>query len=257
MFSTLSNFAENRLQCRRIKTATLLDVSCYKVFLSTNCHWGVEMSSKTECNVEEGLRWRYATKRFDSSRKIDQHKWEPIEKALVLSPSSYGLQPWKFVVITDQSVKEELVSASYGQKQPKDCSHLVVISRLTELTEEYIEHYIDRMSDVRKVPREKLEQLRTTLLEFKRARKPEQLQDWMSRQCYIALGTLMTTAALHQVDNCPMEGFLPAEYDRILKLPEKGCTSVVLCALGYRADDDKFAQMSKVRFPHDEVIVRI
>jgi nitroreductase len=215
------------------------------------------MNARTECDVEELLRWRYATKRFDGSRKIDQQTWEKLEKALLLTPSSYGLQPWKFVIVTDQSIKEELVGASYGQGQPRDCSHLVVISRLTELTDEHIERHIDRMADVRKVPKEKLEQLRTTLLDFKKGRKPEQLQDWMSRQCYIALGNLMTTAAVHRIDNCPMEGFVSADYDRILKLTEKGCTSVVLCALGYRAEDDKYGQMAKVRFPDEEVIVRV
>src|SRR5690606_1468916 len=114
------------------------------------------MPSQVTESIVQSMQWRYATKRFDSSRRIPSETWSLIEQALLLSPSSYGLQPYKFVVVTDQKVKESLVPHSWNQGQPADCSHLVVFARLATLTPEHVEHYLDRIVEVRQVARDAL-----------------------------------------------------------------------------------------------------
>lgn len=214
-------------------------------------------NTQTCDSIVDALRWRYATKKFDPSKKIAPEIWQKLQSALVLSPSSYGMQPYKFVVVTDQKVKEELVSATRGQTQPRDCSHLVVFSRLAKVDAAHVEHYVKRLVEVRNVAEDTVAGLKNILLDFVTNTPEERLANWSARQCYIALGNLMTVASALQVDNGPMEGFVAEEYDRILQLPEKGLRSVVLCALGYRAPDDKYAQLAKVRLPESELIVKI
>jgi nitroreductase len=215
------------------------------------------MPVETQQDIVAALQWRYATKKFDPSRKINAATWSKIEESMILSASSFGLQPWKFVVITDQSIKDQLPAISWNQKQPADCSHLVVLSRLTALTPEYIEKYVAYNAQVKNVPPDSLKMHKDMMLNFANSQSKEHLESWMERQVYIALGTLLTTAALLDVDACPMEGLDRAAYDRLLGLPEKGCTAVVMCALGYRAADDKYAALPKVRFPQSELIIRI
>lgn len=205
----------------------------------------------------EALQWRYATKRFDASHKIPAEIWTQIRDALILSPSSYGIQPWKFVVVTDQKKKEELVAACYGQGQSADCSHFVVISRLDKLTPQYVDDHLARTRELRGVSEESQKGLRDILMNFVANMSEDRAENWMARQCYIALGTLMTAAALLKVDNCPMEGFEGDKVDAILDLPAKGCRSVVCCALGYRSPDDKYATMKKVRFEPSDVVIEI
>lgn len=208
-------------------------------------------------NVVDALNWRYATKKFDPSKKISDAIWQQIERGLLLTPSSYGLQPWKFVVITDPNIKKQLPAASYNQPQPETCSHLVVFCRLSKLDEQHVNDYVARISEVRGVPLDSLNSFKKVLMDFVGSTPQDRLEDWMARQCYIALGNLMSIASQFKVDNCPMEGLDREEYDRILDLPAKGCRSVVMCALGYRAEDDKYAKLAKVRFDSSRVIVRI
>lgn len=214
-------------------------------------------ASSTEHDLSTALRWRYATKKFDEKRKIDAELWSKIEEALILTPSSFGLQPWKFVVITDPVIKAKLPEFSWNQMQVVQCSHLLVICRLANMSEDYVNAYADYVAEVRGMPRESVDMLRNMMLGFLRGASEERLADWMSRQCYIALGNLMTVASDLGVDNCPMEGFSAADYDRILGLTEKGLRSVVACALGYRAADDKYASLKKVRFASEKLLLHI
>lgn len=214
-------------------------------------------NTQTGYSVVPDLNWRYATKKFDPAKKISPDVWNQIEDALRLSPSSYGLQPYKFVVVTDSKVKEELVAHSWDQRQVADCSHLVVFSRLASLTAEHVHHYLKHIERDRNVTPESLKQYAGMMLGFVERTPEAQRNEWMTRQAYIALGNLMTSASALHVDNCPMEGFIAAEYDKLLGLEAKGLRSVVLCALGYRAEDDKYAKLPKVRFPADELFIRI
>ena len=204
------------------------------------------------------LRWRYATKQFDASKKIPAETWSALEEALILTPSSFGLQPWKFIVVTDQAVKQELVAASWRQTQPADCSHHVIFAAKTNVTEADVDHFLERQVEVRGGSLEALTGYRNVIVGF--AGKGAQegwLKDWAIRQCYIAIGNFMTSAAVLGIDTCPMEGIAADQYDRILGLAGSGYTTAVACAAGYRAASDKYATEAKVRFPASELIQRI
>jgi nitroreductase len=210
---------------------------------------------KSANDIVDCLQWRYATKKFDANKKLDEATYQKLEEALRLSASSFGLQPWKFVVVTDPEIKKQLPAHSWGQMQPQDCSHLVVISRISDIDAEYVDHYIETIATARGVAKESLSSYADMMKGF--LKNPIDKKHWMEKQCYIALGTLLTAAAALGVDTCPMEGFDAEAYDRILGLKEKGCNSVVVCPLGYRAADDKYAQAAKVRFPAEKVVIKI
>ncbi|MGB0144947.1 MAG: NAD(P)H-dependent oxidoreductase [Akkermansiaceae bacterium] len=200
------------------------------------------------------LTWRYATKKFDPTKSIPEEAITALTSSLVLTPSSFGLQPWHFLIIRDPSIREELLPNSWGQAQVTECSHFVVLAAKSETTEADIDNFLDRTVAVRGGQIDQLNPYRDMMIGFtKNMDEAERLQ-WAKLQTYIALGQLMTSAAVLGIDACPMEGINPAEYDRILKLPEKGYTTSVACALGYRADDDKYSSAPKVRFEEDEVV---
>lgn len=207
----------------------------------------------------EQLHWRYAVKRFDTERRISESDWETLEKALLLAPSSYGLQPWKFYVVTDPEVKKQLRAQSYDQPQIVECSHLVVISALKDADAEAIERLLDRIIEVRGTPPEELEVLKNMMHgSQKTAREQGVLNDWSARQCFIALGFLLSSAALRGIDACPMEGFVPEKYDEILGIEDEGYFSVVACALGFRdLENDWLGKLEKVRYDASDVIKRI
>lgn len=207
--------------------------------------------------ILDALNWRYATKKFDPTKTIPPETWSALEASLVLAPSSIGLQPWRFLVVTDPELKERLVAASYGQPQPRDCSHFVVFAARRDLDATYVDLHLARTAEVRGVTIESLASFRAMVMGYvDQARKAGNIAAWNSRQVYIALGQLMTSAALIEIDTCPMEGMEPAKYDEILGLTRTEHHTVVACALGYRAADDKYAAIPKVRFKAEEVIVR-
>lgn len=206
--------------------------------------------------VVEQLRWRYATKKFDPARKIPPDTWAALEQALVLTPSSYGLQPWKFVVVTDPAVKAQLPSHSWGQRQPQDCSHMVVLTLKADLGEVDVDRYLARIGEVRGQTVESLAGYKRVMM-GSLTDPTLAVNEWAARQVYIALGQFMACAALLGVDTCPMEGIDPAKYDEVLGIGTHGYRTVVGCAAGYRAVDDKYAQTPKVRFKTEDVVQRI
>jgi nitroreductase len=208
------------------------------------------MPSTPPSAILEALAFRYATKQFDATRKIGEEMWATLEQSLVLTPSSFGLQPWKFLVITDHALREELVPHTWGQRQVADCSHLVVMAVRISVDEAYIDKFIRRVAEVRGITAESLAGYRGMIAGSLSMMTP----DWAAKQAYIGLGQFMLAAALVGVDTCPMEGFVPAKYDEILGLTEQGLTTAVLCPAGYRAADDKYASTPKVRWPAADVI---
>ena len=204
------------------------------------------------------LNWRYATKAFDPARKIPAETWKTLQEVLILSPSSFGLQPYKFLVIENPAIREQLLPHSWGQRQVVDASHLVVFAARTSVRDVQIDHYIDRIVEVRGIPRDSLDALRGMMGASLTSPGGEaRIPAWAAHQAYIAIGNLMTSAALLSVDTCPIEGFVPAEYDAILGLKDEGYTAVVVAALGYRSAEDKYANFPKVRFPAAELIKKI
>ena len=204
------------------------------------------------------LHWRYATQKFDPAKKIPEATWHALENSLVLSPSSIGLQPWKFFIVTDPATKARLRPAAWNQAQVEECSHFVVFAVRKNLDGEHVDRHVARIAEVREVARETLEKFaKMALRNLDDARAEGRLDTWQTHQIYIALGSFVASAGVLGVDACAMEGFEPAKFDEILGLAGTGFVSVVACAAGYRAADDPRAAHKKVRFKPDEVIVRI
>jgi nitroreductase len=206
----------------------------------------------------EALQWRCATKKFDPAKKIPADLWATLEQALVLAPSSFGLQPWKFVVVQDAATRLKLCTASWGQTQPVECSHYVVFAVRKNLGAEHVDRYLDRIVEVRGGTKDALKGYRDIMLgSLEKARAGGYLDVWQSHQVYIALGQFMASAALLGVDTCPMEGIEPSKYDEILGLAAQGCTTLCAGAAGYRSADDKYAATKKVRFKPADVIQHV
>jgi nitroreductase len=206
----------------------------------------------------DALNWRYATKKFDSVRKIPGATWTALEESLVLTPSSFGAQPWKFIVVNNPELRAKLVPASWGQTQVVDASHLIVLAFKKDLDEAHITRYMQRTAEVRGTTVESMDPFKKIIMgSLDGARAKGFLDVWQSRQVYIALGQFMTAAALLGIDTCPMEGIDPAKYDEILGLTGTGYTTLCACPAGYRAADDKYATTPKVRFPKSEVVVHL
>lgn len=200
------------------------------------------------------LNWRYATKQFDASRKIPAETWDVIEDSLVLTPSSFGLQPWKFLVVENPAVRAKLLPDSWNQPQVTEASHFVVLTARTDLTMTDIDAWISRMAEVQDKGAEAVAPLKGMIVGFAERMSEEDRREWNVRQVYIALGQLMATAAMLGIDACPLEGISTAGYDRVLGLEGSGYATAVACALGYRAEDDKYASTPKARFERAKVI---
>lgn len=202
----------------------------------------------------DALKWRYATKKFDPSRRIPAETWETLEHSLALTPSSFGLQPWQFLVVETPATREALRAESWGQAQLTDASHLVVFTARTDLGDEDVGRWIERLSEVQSTSLETLAPLRSVITGFINPMSPEQRQAWNTRQVYIALGQFMAAAAILGIDTCPLEGINPAGYDRVLGLENSGYATAVGCAVGYRDSADRHASLPKARFAREAVI---
>jgi len=201
------------------------------------------------------LEWRYAAKSFDPQKKISASDWVALERALVLTPSSYGLQPWKFLVIQDAPLREKLKAVSWNQKQVTECSHYVIFLQKTEMKEEYISQYMAKIAETRGVALETLEGFRKGIISDVIEGPRSKIQkEWMARQSYIALGNFMTAAATLRIDTCPMEGLDAGKYDEILLPHGSGFQTVMACAAGYRNPKDALASAKKVRFSLDKMV---
>ena len=206
--------------------------------------------------IIEDLKWRYACKKFNNDKKISEADFTDLLESLRLTASSYGLQPWKFVVVENKDLREQLVAASYHQTQVKDASHLIVMCKLSDYNEEFVQSFIEDTAKTREQSLESLEKFKDMLLKV--VQKPkEQVDIWAKKQIYIALGNFLTVCAAMKIDCCPMEGFQSKKYNEILGLDKLGLSSVLVCPVGYRADDDKYADSPKVRFPLSDLVISI
>jgi nitroreductase len=214
------------------------------------------MANVTGESVLEALNWRYAVKKFDATKKIPDKDWQTLLHALRLSPSSYGLQPWKFISVEDKALREKLKPHAYGQSQITDASHLIVFAYRTDVTEADVDRFIADVKAKRpQMPDAAIKGYRESMVgDLVKGPRHGMIATWTSRQLYISLGVLLTSAALLRVDACPMEGFVPKEFDEILGLDKLGYASAAMCTLGYRAADDKYAHLPKVRYDAAQVI---
>lgn len=207
--------------------------------------------------IIDDLNWRYATKAFDPEKKVSEEDLETLLESLRLTPSSFGLQPWAFVVVETQEILDQLVPVSWNQQQVAQASHTVVLCRKDSMDEAYVDSYIADLCQKRGMKIEDMGGFSKVIKDFLSKHSEESLINWMSDQVYIALGQLMAIAATMKIDACPMEGFDSNAYDEILGLKEKGLRSVVVCPVGYRASDDKYAALTKIRWELDDVIVKM
>lgn len=215
------------------------------------------MPATSSTQLLNALNWRYATKMFDTNKKLTAEQWNTLEQSLVLTPSSFGLQPWRFVVVTDKALREQLKPASWGQSQTTDASHFVVLAARTKIDANDIESFIQLTATTRGMPASALEQYKGMMMgSLTQGPRASQALEWAARQCYIALGNLMTSAAMLGIDTCPMEGIDPVAYDKILNLSGTGYQTVVACAVGFRSSEDKYAHAKKVRYPASQVVIK-
>jgi nitroreductase len=203
------------------------------------------------------LNWRYATKKFDETKKVSQEQLNTLLTAIQLSPSSAGLQAYRVIVVSDPKVKEQLREAAYGQQQLTTSSHVLVFAAETGLDSEYVKTYIDRIAEIRGVDRANLEVFESNINNNVSKMDDETKTTWNKKQSYIALGVLVSAAADLGIDACGMEGFDAAKFDEILGLKEKGLTTAVIAPIGFRAEDDHFSKAAKVRRPLEELFIHI
>lgn len=197
------------------------------------------------------LNWRFATKKFDPEKKVPQADLDRVLEAIRMTPSSYGLQIYHFFVITDQKLKDQIKEVSYHQDQVSDCSHLLVMCARTDL-DKRVDEYVELVAEIQSTDPQANEKLREHLHKSMQS-KAKDLFRYVSNQVYIALGFAMAACSELGIDSCPMEGFEPAEVDRLLKLPPH-MKSVLLLPIGYRAEPSKRA---KVRFAKEDLITFI
>ncbi len=201
------------------------------------------------------LKWRYATKKFDAEKTVAEDKIQILKKAFNLTATSYGLQPLKLVVVKDKPLQQELMAASYNQKQVGTASHVLVICIEKTVGKTFIENYFKTVKDVRQTPDEILHPFRESLVGNFEQKPVDEVKTWATHQAYLVLGTLLTVCAVEEIDSCPMEGFQAEEYGKILDLEKYNLEAVLSLPVGYRAADDFFAELKKVRRPLDETII--
>lgn len=215
------------------------------------------MAESTPASVVAALRWRYATKHFKADQKIPAETWAALKETLILTPSSFGLQPWKFFIIENPDMRADLRAKSWGQGQVTDASHFVVFATRTDVSQADIDNWVAKLGEVQSTPVEALAPMKGMIEGFVGSMPIEARQAWNTRQVYIALGQFMTAAAMLGVDTCPMEGLDAGAYDEILGLKGSGYATAVACAVGYRSADDHTATRPKARFDSDTLIARI
>ena len=205
----------------------------------------------------ENLEWRYAVKKFDDQKILEEQKINILKQAFNLTATSYGLQPIKLLIIKNKRIQRQLVDYSYNQQQILQASHLLVICIDTKLKESDVEKYFERVKEIRKTPDEIISSFREYLKTVISGKSSQDLVLWAKNQAYLALGNLLTVCANEKIDSCPMEGFIPKKYDEILGLKEKNLASVLALPIGYRAEDDMKTHQMKVRKKIEDIVIEI
>ncbi|WP_017257478.1 NAD(P)H-dependent oxidoreductase [Pedobacter arcticus] len=207
--------------------------------------------------IIDSLNWRYATKSFNGDKKLTDNQLDGLLSAIQLAPSSFGLQPYKVIVVEDQKVKEQLKAAAYGQAQLTDASHIFVFAIEKNFSEKHVDSFIANIAETRGVAVADLKGFSDVMKGTVNSRSAEELDVWNSRQAYIGLGVLLETAALNRIDACPMEGFDNAKFDEILGLQIENLHAVAIAAVGFRAADDVYQHYTKVRKAKDNLFIHI
>ncbi len=208
-------------------------------------------------NILESLKWRYATKVFDTTKKVSEEDINNILQEANLTATSYGLQPFSIIVVSNQNVKDKLVKYSFNQKHISSSSHLFVLAVRTDIDEKYLSEYTERIENIRKLKSGSTDIFKNKMLSVFTDMSQEDKVIWAQKQVYIMLGTLLISLAERGIDSCPMEGFNPDAYDDFLRLNEKNLHSTVVLPIGYRSKSDITQGEIKVRKNIDDIIIRM
>lgn len=203
------------------------------------------------------LNWRYATKVFDKTKKIPGDTINLLLEVLRLSPSSIGLQPWKFILIENEQTRSRIRDLSLQQSQITDASHLLLLCSLNDMTVANIDKLIAYDKEICKNERSAYAGFRPHAIAYIEAMPKPQLREWMAEQVYIALGFLLSACAMLRIDACPIEAFDREQTNQLLQLDKFGISCRTLVALGYRSDSDEHALNKKVRFPVEDLVIRV
>lgn len=206
-------------------------------------------------NIIEDLKWRYATKKFDSSKTISNEDFETLKKAMQLTASSYGLQPYKILNIEDKETRKKLREVSWNQSQIEDASHMIVFANMTDFGEELVDDYFENVIDTRNLTKKDVEDYSNTIKSTIGQLSQEQKAQWTAKQAYIVVGNLLSAAAQLRIDACPMEGFQSEEYNKILDLNSKNLNAAVVVTLGYRSAEDDTQNHEKVRKSENQLFI--
>ena len=204
-------------------------------------------------NSIDSLNWRYATKKFDNHRHLDKDQLDLLAKAFNLTATSYGLQPCRLVIITDEEIKKKMVPYAYGQTQVNEASAVLVLCT-THVDDAYVRDYFKMVEQQRGTPEEVLQPFREFLESEFSSKAQKEVQQWARNQAYLIMGNLLTVCALEKIDSCPMEGFDPKKIDQLLGLEKVGLESVLLLPVGYRSEEDMMSQLKKVRRAQGEMV---
>ncbi|MBN8643565.1 MAG: NAD(P)H-dependent oxidoreductase [Flavobacteriales bacterium] len=201
--------------------------------------------------------WRYATKKFDASKKVTAEDLATLKEAIRLSASSYGLQPYKVFIIENPEIRAQLQPASWGQTQIVDASQVIVFANMTEFGDDEINAYFDNMTSTRGISIEAVQGYKDFMKSKINALSAEAKSNWTAKQTYLALGNLLNAAAELKIDVTPMEGFEADKYNEILGLTEKGLNASVVATIGYRHDEDATQHYAKVRKSTEELFINL
>ena len=208
-------------------------------------------------SIIKSLEKRYATKKFDANKLVSNEAILQLKNAFNLTATSYGLQPLKLVIIQNKAIQQDLLEATMNQQQITQASHVLVFCIDTKVDKDYIIAYFDRIKTVRNTPDDVLKGFRDYLINDFENKTQEDIELWATKQAYLAMGNLLTVCASLNIDACTMEGFSPKAYDSTFKLQDKNLKSVLVMPIGFRAEDDMFADMQKVRKSLTDVIIEI
>jgi len=204
-------------------------------------------------NLLEIMNWRYATKIFDPEKRVEEQELEYFKECIRLTPSSYGLQPYKVQIITDKKLKKLLLPHTYNQRQIVDASHLFVFANFTAISDEYLKYFYQLKAEVQGKNFEDFIPYMNNVSKYIKSLNKEELLEYTALQTYMALESFLIAAAEKKIDTCPIGGFIPEKYNEILGYKDKGLNACVIAAVGYRSEDDLNPELPKFRVPKKDL----
>ena len=208
-------------------------------------------------NFIQDANWRYATKKFDATKKVTSIDMDILKEAIRLSASSYGLQPYQVLIIENQEIRAQLQPAAWGQTQIVDASHVIVFATETNFGDLQIDKYIKNLTETRGIPTESVQGYADFMKSKINGLTDDQKTVWTAKQTYLALGNLLNAAAELKIDVTPMEGFEPEKFDAILGLEKRGLHSAVVATIGYRHNEDATQHYAKVRKSNEQLFINL